>query len=179
MYGIVNQAIKSHIISTYGEDKWEAVKKRIDSSIDFVSNEQPYNDDTTYHLAQAVADEMQLPIDKVLLDFGESVTKIITQNVQGYMDSRGDNLKEYLINLPNFHNRMMLIYPALTPPEFQISNIKENSINLHYISKTEGIRAFIKGYLTGLVHFFNEKVTIEPLELSNEESKQEVFKISW
>jgi hypothetical protein len=29
------------------------------------------------------------------------------------------NLKEFLVNLPVFHNRIMLIYPKLTTPEFK------------------------------------------------------------
>lgn len=179
MYGVINQAIKKHVIANYGEEKWTAIKKRSAVNIDFTADDQPYNDEIIYKLAEAVALEMELPLDKILVEFGESVIRTTTERMEGFMDSREDNLKEYLINLPNFHNRMMLIYPRLTPPEFQVSQIEENSINLHYISKTKGIRAFIKGYIKGLTHFFNEKVTIEPLQSINEGSRQEVFKISW
>jgi hypothetical protein len=31
------------------------------------------------------------------------------------VNSGGINLKEFLVNLPVFHNRIMLIYPKLTP----------------------------------------------------------------
>jgi hypothetical protein len=179
MYGVINQAIKIHVIANYGEEKWEAVRQKSAVGIDFTTNDQPYNDQLTFNMAEAVAQEMQLPIDEVLVNFGESVIKTTNEKMSGFMDSRGNNLKEYLINLPNFHNRMMLIYPNLTPPEFQVTHIEENSINLHYISKTKGIRSFVKGYLRGLVHFFDEKVTIEPLQSATDGAYQQVFKISW
>ena len=179
MYGVINQAIKKYVTTNYGAEKWSAVKSRCAANVDFISDDQPYNDEMIYKLAEAVAIEMQLPLDNVLSDFGENVIKTTTERMDGFMDSRGSNLKEYLINLPNFHNRIMLIYPRLTPPEFQVSNIDENSINLHYISKTKGIRAFVKGYIKGLTYFFNEKVTIEPLQSISEASRQEIFKISW
>jgi hypothetical protein len=53
------------------------------------------------------------------------------------MNSGGINLKEFLVNLPVFHNRIMLIYPKLTPPEFKVSHIETNSIHIHYFSKRD------------------------------------------
>ncbi|MFV8360439.1 heme NO-binding domain-containing protein [Flavobacterium sp. LS1P3] len=32
----------------------------------------------------------------------------------------------------------MFIYPKLTPPEFKVTDVPENSLNIHYFSKREG-----------------------------------------
>jgi len=74
-----------------------------------------------------------MTVEEVLIAFGEWwVIKTTSEKYTGLMQSGGNNLKEFLLNLPNFHNRVMLIYPKLTPPEFKVSDETENSIQLHY-----------------------------------------------
>jgi hypothetical protein len=89
--------------------------------LDFISNE-PYDDDITFKLAIAVSEEMNMSIGAVLIAFGECHENYI-RKIPGLMNSGGINLKEFLVNLPVFHNRIMLIYPKLTTPEFKVSHI--------------------------------------------------------
>ena len=89
------------------------------------------------------------------------------------------SLKEFLINLPAFHNRVMLIYPKLTPPEFKISHIEEKSIQVHYFSKREGLQQFVRGLLQGLGKMYQVNTAIELLESREGGSSHEVFKVSW
>lgn len=95
------------------------------------------------------------------------------------MESGGSSLKEFLVNLPLFHNRVMLIYPKLTPPEFKVSNISENSLNLHYFSKREGLQEFVRGLIQGLGKMFETPTTIEHLQTRNFGDSHEIFKVSW
>lgn len=95
------------------------------------------------------------------------------------MQSGGSSLKEFLINLPAFHNRVMLIYPKLTPPEFKISHIEEKSIQVHYFSKREGLQQFVRGLLQGLGKMYQVNTAIELLESREGGSSHEVFKVSW
>lgn len=179
MYGIINLAIKNYIVANYGAGIWNAVLNNTGLDIDFSSNDQPYNDATVMTIANSLAILTGEPVDKILAAFGQNVIASTQEQRSSFMDNRGNNLKEYLINLPDFHNRIMLIYPELTPPEFQVTNIGHNSVDLHYISPTQGIRGFVKGYVQGLITLFNEKVHIEPLPLAQGLSQREVFKISW
>ena len=73
----------------------------------------------------------------------------------------------------------MLIYPKLTPPEFKVSDISENSINLHYFSKREGLREFVRGLIQGLGIIFKTPVTIDLLQTRDEGDSHEIFKVSW
>ena len=179
MYGVINIAIEGYVIATFGARIWENIKKRTGLALDFTTIEQPYNDDITYKLAKATSEETNIPVDELLTDFGESMIMTTHKNYNAVMDSRGSNLKDYLVNLPNFHNRIMLIYPELTPPEFRISNISNNSMQVHYFSKTHGIRNFVNGYLKGLVKIFNEPATVEVVQSKDEGNPQDVFKINW
>ena len=179
MYGIVNVAIKDFAVANFGPEKWEDIRERSGVNVDFSLTDNPYNDAVTYTLAKATANEMHLCLDEVLEDFGESVIQTTHIKYNGFMDSRGSTLKDYLVNLPNFHNRIMLIYPELTPPEFRVTHVAEDSLYVHYISKTKGIRKFVEGYLNGLVKVFNEPVKVEFLQSKEEGSLQEIFKLSW
>jgi hypothetical protein len=180
MYGIVNKAIEDLVKVNFGEAKWEAVKKRSGVEVDYFLSNEPYDDAITYQLAGAVAEEMEMPVEKVLEAFGEWwILKTGKEKYGGLMQAGGNNLKEFLINLPVFHNRIMLMYPKLTPPEFQVSNVEENSIQIHYFSKREGLQEFVRGLLSGLGKMYETPVRIELLESRNDGKNHEIFKVSW
>lgn len=180
MYGIVNKAIQDLIITNFGEQKWNQIRSKSGVEEDYFISSQSYNDDVTYKLAIATAEEMNITLDEVLITFGEWwVLKTTQEKYKGLMQSGGASLKEFLINLPLFHNRVMLIYPNLTPPEFKVSDISEKSLNLHYYSKREGLQAFVRGLIQGLGIFFDTPVLIKLLKSRNDGDTHEIFNISW
>lgn len=180
MYGIVNRAIEELVIANYGETKWQAIKKRSAVDVDFFVSSEPYDDDITYALANAVSEEMNISVNDVLEAFGEWwILKTGKEKYGGLMQAGGKNLKEFLVNLPLFHNRIMLMYPKLTPPEFKVDNITDNSVWIHYYSKRQGLQEFVRGLLIGLAKMYEVKVNIELLQSRNYGSDHEIFKINW
>jgi Haem-NO-binding len=180
MYGIVNKAIQDLVTEKFGQEKWEIILTKSGIEEDFFISNEPYDDDITFKLAVAVSEEMNLTVSQVLVAFGEWwVVKTTKEKYGGLMESGGKNLKEFLLNLPLFHNRVMLIYPRLTPPEFKVSNISENSINLHYFSKRERLQEFVRGLIQGLGIMFNTPVAIELLQTRDLGHTHEIFKKSW
>lgn len=180
MYGIVNKAIEELVVANFGEDTWETIKLRSDIDIDFFISNEPYDDDITFKLAQAIAEEMKMSLRDVLVAFGEWwVVKTTKDKYGGLMEAGGNDLREFLINLPLFHNRVMLIYPKLTPPEFKVSDVTDNSINLHYLSKREGLQDFVRGLIQGLGIMYNTPVAINLIQTRDEGSSHEIFNIIW
>jgi hypothetical protein len=180
MYGIVNKAIQDLVIEQFGESEWEIVKTKSGIDVDFFLSNEPYDDDITYKLAAAVGEVLNISLGQVLNTFGEYwVLKTGKEKYGGLMSAGGSNLKEFLINLPLFHNRIMLMYPKLTPPEFKVSDISDNSIHVHYFSKREGLQEFVRGLLSGLGKLYNTSVVIELLQTRDEGSTHEIFKVSW
>ena len=180
MYGIVKKAIEDLVKSSFGEDRWEKVKERSGLEVDFFISNEPYDDDITFKLAGAVSEEMDISLDLVLQAFGEWwVLKTGKEKYGGLMEAGGNNLKEFLINLPIFHNRIMLIYPKLTPPEFKVSHQEDKSIHLHYFSQREGLQEFVRGLINGLGKMYNTPVEIELIESRMAGDTHEVFKVSW
>ena len=179
MYGIINVAIQDYAIANFGPEKWEAIKQESGVDVDFTLTDNPYNDAVAYKIAQASANQMNLSAEDVLQGIGESVIATTNIKFNAFIDSRGNTLKDYLVNLPNFHNRIAMIYPELNAPQFKVSHLEENSLQVHYVSQTQGIRPFIMGYLIGLTKIFDETATVTFLESVNNGRQQEIFKISW
>jgi hypothetical protein len=180
MYGIVNKSIEELVIENFGEEKWELIKTRSGIDVDYFISNEPYDDAITYSLAGAISDEMSIPVDQVLFLFGEWwILKTTNEKYGSLMKAGGSNLKMFLANLPQFHNHIMLLYPKLTPPEFKVSDIEENSIHIHYFSKREGLKDFVHGLLSGLGKMFETQVDIILLESRDTGNNHEVFKVSW
>lgn len=180
MYGIVNKAIQELVVSQFGAIAWENVKKRSGIAVDFFISNQPYDDAITYQLAGAVSEETGLSLKDVLIAFGEYwVLHTGKEKYGSLMEAGGNNLKEFLINLPNFHSRVMLIYPKLTPPEFRVSDIEENSLNIHYLSERQGLQDFVYGLLQGLGKLYNTPTKIELLQSRGEGHSHEIFSVAW
>ena len=180
MYGIVNQAIEDLVKFNFGDEKWEKVKERGGVDLDFFISNEPYDDEITFKLAKAVSEEMDITLENVLQALGEWwILKTGKEKYGGLMEAGGSNLKEFFTNLPVFHNRIMLMYPRLTPPEFKISNKEASSIHIHYYSQRRGLEEFVVGLLQGLGKMYNTPVNIEHIESRNRGADHDVFKVSW
>jgi hypothetical protein len=95
------------------------------------------------------------------------------------LQAGGENLRAFLVNLPTFHNRIILLYPKLTPPEFKVSHLETTSLYLHYFSKRHGLQDFVNGLLRGLSKLYNTPVEILLIQSRNDGSDSEIFKVSW
>lgn len=180
MYGIVNKAIEQLVCDNFGTDKWVLIKQHSNIDIDYFLSNEPYDDDITYKLANSASHVLGITVSEVLYAFGEYwVLKTGREKYGSLMESGGDNFKEFIINLPNFHNRIMLIYPKLTPPEFQVSDIHEKSVNLHYFSKREGLKDFVKGLISGLGKMYSTNVSITLIQSREQGASHEIFHIDW
>ena len=180
MYGIVNKAIEQLVTEQFGADKWAVVKEKSGVDIDFFLSNEPYDDAITYQLAGAASEVLDIPLSNILEAFGEYwVLKTGKEKYGALMQAGGSSLKEFLINLPAFHNRIMLIFPKLTPPEFHVSHIEERSLCLHYFSKREGLQAFVRGLLQGLSKLFDTPAEISLLQSRADGNDHEIYQINW
>ena len=180
MYGIVNKAIQGLVTENFGKESWEKVKQKSGIEVDSFLSHEPYPDEYTFQLAIAASEVLNMPLKEVLIAFGEYwVLKTGMQHYGSLLQAGGNNLKEFLINLPAFHSRVMLIYPNLTPPEFKISNIEENSLYVHYYSQRKGLKDFVFGLLQGLGKMYQVNVQITIAETIENGADHDVFIVKW
>ena len=95
------------------------------------------------------------------------------------MEAGGRNLAEFLIKLPNFHTRIVMIFPELKPPEFECTDITANSLRLHYHSDRPGLAPFVVGLVEGLGEMFATEVEVLQEESVAAGAGHDVFKVSW
>jgi hypothetical protein len=180
MYGIINKSIEALVIENFGIATWENVLEKSEIDTDFFISNEAYDDAITYKLANAIAIEKNISLSEVLIAFGEWWILRTTKEKYGNMiEAGGVNLRDFLVNLPLFHNRVMLIYPKLTPPEFKVSNIENQSIHIHYFSKREGLQDFVYGLLIGLGKLYATPTTVKLIKSRLNGESHEIFEVSW
>ena len=180
MYGIVNQAIQGLVTENYGVEAWNKIKEKSNVKEETFLSNQIYDDNLTYTLAMAASEILNISLAKVLISFGEYwAVKTGNQKYGSLMKAGGNTLREFLVNLPNFHSRVMLMYPKITPPEFKITNETENSLHLHYFSEREGLTDFMYGLIHGLAKIYNVKVNVELINDKKKGHNNDTFLVSW
>jgi hypothetical protein len=180
MYGLVNKAIEELVVTNYGEDKWEAIKTKAGVDVEvFVSNEG-YPDDITYSLVGAASEVLGAPARDILIAFGEHwVLKTASHSYGAMMRSGGQSLKEFLINLPNFHTRVQMIYPKLQPPRFECTDVGEDSLTLHYHTHRPGLADFVVGLVQGLGKLYHTPANATLLASKAAGADHDIFDVRW
>ena len=180
MYGIVNQAIQGLVIDSFGKQKWEEILHDSKVDIDSFSNKGIYPDKITYDLAISASRILNMSLDDVLFSFGKYwVLHIANLKYNSLLKTGGNHAFEFLKNLPNFHSRVMLYYPDIEPPEFQVEEIDNKTLILHYYSFRSGLSSFVKGIVIGLGDFFGNQIVCELIDLKEDQHTSSTFKIKW
>lgn len=180
MYGMVNKAIEDMVISGHGEETWERIKEKAGVDVDVFISSEGYSDDLTYALVGAASEVLGRPADEILSAFG--VHWIMKTAQGGYGDlmaAGGRTLREFLINLPQFHSRVSMIFPHLKPPHFDCTEVAERSLRLHYRSHRDGLAPFVTGLLHGLSQQFGTPVLIEHAAVRAEGADHDEFVVRW
>lgn len=180
MYGIVNKAIRDLIVSDFGTEAWDAVKDRAGVDLEFFVSNEPYPDDISYRLVGAASEVLSMPAHDILVRFGEHwVLKTGAESYGALLKSGGASLREFLLNLPDFHARVALLYPQLQPPEFTCTDVTETSLRLHYFTQRPGLTDFVDGLLQGLGKLYDTPVSIELTASRADGADHDIFDVSW
>jgi hypothetical protein len=181
MYGIVNQSIQDLVVKDFGEVTWLKIIAKSKIDVHDFQNHQVYDDAYTYRLAEAVSEVLQTDINTVFKMFGEFwILEISLKKYPSMMASGGLNFKEFMLNLPNFHNRVYLTYPELVAPEFKV-RMDGDSMLVEYHSQRPGLTAMMEGMLHGIVKMFKEQGVLIILETEkiNSDLDHDLFRIIW
>ena len=162
MYGLVNAAVQELVVSKFGKEKWEEIKKKAGVELASFNRMEPYPDDMTYKMVGAASEVLGIPPDDVMKAFGEFW--VLYTGKEGYgklLDIGGDSLKEFLFNLDNMHARVGQSFPKLRPPSFRLDVIDDETLRMHYHSTRGGLCPMVIGLLNGLAQRFKTQLQIE------------------
>jgi hypothetical protein len=168
------------VVGTHGETAWREIKQRAGVTEEFFISNEGYDDAITYRLVAAASEWMKTPPEKILHAFGEHWVLNTAQKGYGpMMQSGGRSLRDFLINLPQFHDRVALLYPNLAPPTFSLSDLAERSLRLHYHSQRPGLTAFMEGLLSGLGKLFTTPVRVTLESAKSAGADHDIFLVEW
>lgn len=180
MYGLVNKAVEHLVVTNFGIEKWNAIKARAGVEVEsFISNES-YPDSVTYDLVGAASEILEIPADRILVAFGEHwVLKTAAQSYGAMLRGGGRSLQEFLVNLPNFHTRVMMIFRDLKPPRFECSEVGDTSLKLHYFTHRSGLTHFVIGLVQGLGKYYETPASCTLIEDRSSNGECDIFEVTW
>lgn len=177
---MVNKAVQDLVTSRFGEEKWLEIRTRAGVEDELFVTNQGYPDELTYRLVAAAAEVLQTPADQILHAFGEFwILETAQVGYGAMMKAGGKSLREFLVNLPNFHTRVSMIFPHLQPPRFGCSDITEHSLHLHYHTHRPGLLPFVHGLLSGLGKMYRTTVEVETLATRAEGADHDILLVRW
>jgi hypothetical protein len=180
MYGMVNRGIEQMVVLHHGVEMWERIKKEAGVDVEmFISNEA-YADEMTFQLVGAASSVLNVPVDALLRAFGEHwVLRTAEEGYGGLMRAGGSSLVDFLLNLPNFHTRVVMMFPNLQPPRFECTEVTPNSLHLHYRTHRSGLTEFVVGLVQGLGKRFGTEATATVLASKANGADHDVFLVEW
>jgi hypothetical protein len=180
MYGIVNKALQEMVCAEYGSETWQKILLKAGMIEEVFLSNEPYPDSTTYSIVGATSTLTGLPAEQLLQKFGRYWVLETGRRSYGHLlKSGGENLQDFLINLPNFHAKIFLIYPNLQPPEFQCQPVGAHSIKVKYFSHRAGLAPFVVGLLFGIGELFETTVTVKQTKTRAAANDFDEFLVVW
>jgi hypothetical protein len=180
MYGMVNKAVEEMVLLHHDEATWNKIKARAGVDVEVFIGTSGYPDEMTYKLVGAASEVLGIPAGEILHAFGEHwILHTARKGYGSLMSAGGRTLPEFLKNLPNFHDRIALMFPKLQPPRFECSDFTANSLHLHYMTNRPGLTSFMIGLVSGLGKMFNTPVTTRLVQSKEAGAEHDVFEVTW
>ena len=180
MYGMVNKAFQEMVSIQFGEDKWDEIKDKAGLDIDVFVSMEPYPDEITGKIVGAASEVLTISAEDFLMQFGEFWVSYAANSDYGEIfDISGNTFVELLQNLNDLHTRVGNIMHQLDPPSFKCTDIRKNSLQLHYYSNRKGLAPMVVGLLKGLATRFKTEIEITHLASSVEGADHDKFLIKY
>jgi Haem-NO-binding len=183
MYGLVNKALQDLVCSRFGEAAWETIRRTAGVAVDVFVGMEAYPDDVTYKLVGAASEVLEVSSEEVLKAFGEYWVSYTAKEGYGeILRLAGDTLPAFLQNLDDLHTRVGLLFPRLKPPSFWCTDIREDSLRLHYrpgLDSREGLGPFVVGLVRGLGIRFKIEIEINQTASRSQGADHDEFSITF
>lgn len=179
MYGLANRVIQQMVSSHHGEDAWQRIKLRADlQDLDFFSTYQAYPDDVTHRLVATATEELGLSGEQIMQAFGEYwITYTASEGYEQLLESMGETLPEFLDQLDNLHARAAIAFPVLQPPSFRCQHSADQTMELEYRSKRQGLAPMVTGLLHGLGKRFHTPLTVDQIASRQHGDAKDLFHV--
>ena len=178
MYGMVNDAVRTFIVTNHGEDAWCKICDDAEVSTREFEQMLTYDDDITYRLVGAISAHLGADAAKVLEVFGQYWPEYAKGTAVGNMIKFGGaSFIDTLQSLDEMHQRVKIAMPDLRPPSFELETTGDDAYRLHYFSEREGLAPMVVGLLHGLAVQHAVLIEVQHVEHKNAAGGHDVFAI--
>lgn len=178
MYGLVNRALQQLVCARHGEQAWQDIRRKAGIQHDVFMRMDAYPDDVTYRLVDAASEVLDMPAPELMRQFGRYWTRYTMDEGYGAMlNDLGQTFQEALAALDGMHERVTLLYPALKPPAFRVSEVRSDSLRLHYYSHRPALGAMVHGLVEGLATRFRITVDVVHVYTKDDTHDHDCFAI--
>lgn len=120
-----------------------------------------YDDISTYNFVGAISKKLNINPEDVLKLYGKYwITYASEVGYNDLLAMFGPDLKTCLINLNHMHYHMGSFMPDIIAPQFNVTVISNNILEIEYISKRAGLFPFVVGLFEGLSERYKVKIDI-------------------
>lgn len=171
MFGLVNRAIQSFVIDSYGDAKWADITNV--AGLDFRNFESmlPYDDALTDAVLKASSILLDKDHDTLLEDLGTYlVSHPNMEAVRRLLRYGGHGFEEFLLSLDELNDRIKLSIPDLEMPQLSLQAHGNGAYCLFAVSKRKGYGAVLQGIVKAVADDYGALVLTD-LETSQENGK--------
>lgn len=127
MYRIINKAVPDHLFTHHREDTGQQMKRKTGAEDEIFISTKSHPNEVTHELIGATSEVLGQSTAKIvkIIGHGRGCVLEAALNSCGRLLSIGRRtLEEFLKNLPNFHTRVVTMFPAQQPPRFDCTEVK-------------------------------------------------------
>uniref|UniRef100_A0AAR5PZ29 guanylate cyclase n=3 Tax=Dendroctonus ponderosae TaxID=77166 RepID=A0AAR5PZ29_DENPD len=163
MYGLIIENMTEYIKATYGEDKWEEIRRAAGVDQPSFSTHQVYPEGLIPRLSKKAVQILKVSEKEFFDQMGVFFIGFVSQ--YGYdrvLSVLGRHMRDFLNGLDNLHEYLKFSYPRMRAPSFICENETKHGLTLHYRSKRRGFVYYTMGQIREVArHFYHKEMKIE------------------
>ncbi|CAK1541026.1 unnamed protein product [Leptosia nina] len=165
MYGLLLENMAEYIRQTYGEERWEDIRRQAGVEQPSFSVHQVYPENLIARLAKTAQEVLGITEKEFMDQMGVYFVGFVSQ--YGYdrvLSVLGRHMRDFLNGLDNLHEYLKFSYPRMRAPSFICENETRQGLTLHYRSKRRGFVYYAMGQIREVArHFYHKEMRIELL----------------
>ncbi|KAL3267401.1 hypothetical protein HHI36_011530 [Cryptolaemus montrouzieri] len=152
-----------YIKQTYGEEKWEEIRRAASVETPCFSTHQVYPEAFIPRLSKKAVQILNVSERDFFDQMGVFFISFVSQ--YGYdrvLSVLGRHMRDFLNGLDNLHEYLKFSYPRMRAPSFICENETKQGLTLHYRSKRRGFVYYTMGQIREVArHFYHKEMKIE------------------
>ncbi len=180
MYGMINNAMRTLVVTKTSEASWSRIVERAGIEHSVFGSMIAYDDAITYKLVDAASVELAVSAEALLFEFGRHWVLVTAPEQYGAMlGLMGSTIDEFFGNLGRMHDRIATLFDNLKQPSFEVEKLSAKQIRLHYRSERRGLAPFLRGLLDGIGERFQTAVLVEHEAVKDRGADHDIFLVEF